>query len=79
MFFETFFGLAKDGRTNSKGLPNLLSMAVLMREYDDELRLAHPPAVVQRAVFTPLALLGRTLGYRGWYPRYTSDPMPRPR
>ena len=23
MFFETFFGLAKDGKTNSKGLPNL--------------------------------------------------------
>ena len=79
MFFETFFGLASDGRTNSKGLPNLLSMAVILREYDAEMQLARPPAVVQRAVFTPLALLGRTLGYRGWYPRYTSDPIPRPR
>jgi mannose-6-phosphate isomerase-like protein (cupin superfamily) len=79
MFFETFFGLAKDGRTNSKGLPNLLSMAVLLREYDAEMQLARPPAVVQRALLTPLALVGRTLGYRGWYPRYTSDPMPRVR
>ena len=77
MFFETFFGLAKDGRTNSKGLPNLLSMAVILREYDDEVRLARPPAVVQRVVFTPLALVGRTLGYRGWYPEYTTEPMPR--
>ena len=42
MFFETFFGLAKDGRTNSKGLPNLLSMAVILREYDAEVRLARP-------------------------------------
>ena len=40
MFFETFFGLAKDGQTNSKGLPNLLSMAVIMREYDAEMQLA---------------------------------------
>ena len=68
MFFETFFGLAKDGKTNSKGLPNLLSMAVIMREYEAEMQLASPPAVVQRALFTPLALVGRTLGYRGWYP-----------
>jgi quercetin dioxygenase-like cupin family protein len=79
MFFETFFGLARDGKTNSKGLPNLLSMAVILREYDAEMQLARPPAVVQRAVFTPLALIGRALGYRGWYPRYTSEPMPRPR
>ena len=78
MFFETFFGLAKDGQTNSKGLPNLLSMAVIMREYDAEMQLASPPAAVQRALFTPLALVGRTLGYRGWYPRYTAEPLPRP-
>ena len=77
MFFETFFGLAKDGKTNSKGLPNLLSMAVILREYRDEIRLARPPAVVQTAVFGPLAVLGRRLGYRGWYPKYTAEPMER--
>lgn len=77
MFFETFFGLAKDGKTNSKGLPNLLSMAVILREYRDEVRLARPPAVVQTAVFGPLAVLGRRLGYRGWYPKYTVEPMER--
>ena len=77
MFFETFFGLAKDGRTNSRGLPNLLSMAVILREYDDEVHLARPPVVVQRALFGPLAVLGRRLGYRGWYPEYTAKPLPR--
>jgi quercetin dioxygenase-like cupin family protein len=75
MFFETFFGLAKDGKTNSKGLPNVLSMAVALREYRDELRLARPPAAVQAVVFTPLALLGRAVGYRGWYPKYSADPL----
>jgi len=77
MFFETFFGLAKDGKTNAKGLPNPLSMAVILREYRDEVRLARPPAAVQTALFTPLGVLGRALGYRGWYPRYTADPIPR--
>ena len=77
MFFETFFGLAKDGKTNSRGLPNLLSMAVIMREYEGEVRLARPPFVVQRALFGPLALLGRSLGYRGWYPEYTAQPLER--
>jgi quercetin dioxygenase-like cupin family protein len=79
MFFETFFGLAKDGKTNSKGLPNLLSMAVILREYHDEIHLARPPVAVQGAVFAPLAVVGRRLGYRGWYPAYSSDPLTRPR
>jgi quercetin dioxygenase-like cupin family protein len=77
MFFETFFGLAQDGRTNSKGLPTLLQLAVLIREYPEEIRLARPSAGMQKALFGPLALAGRLLGYRGWYPRYTSEPVPR--
>ena len=53
-------------------------MAVILREYDQEVRLARPPAVVQRAVFGPLAVVGRRLGYRGWYPGYSAEPMQRP-
>ena len=63
----------------SKGLPNLMSMAVILREYHDELHLARPPEVVQNVVFAPLAVLGRRLGYWGWYPDYSSDPLTRPR
>jgi quercetin dioxygenase-like cupin family protein len=75
IFFETFFGLAKDGKTNKKGLPNLLRIAVAMREYEDELHLARPPLIVQKALFWPLAMLGRLLGYRGWYPQYSAEPL----
>ena len=32
--FETLFGLARDGKTNDKGMPNLLHGALLAREYD---------------------------------------------
>jgi quercetin dioxygenase-like cupin family protein len=78
IFFETFFGLGADAKTNSKGLPNPLQLAVLMREYKDELRLARPPYVVQALLFVPLALLGRLVGYRGWYQRYSPDPVQWP-
>lgn len=47
------------------------------REYRDEVILARPPAIVQDILFTPLAVVGRGLGLRGWYPRYSPQPMPR--
>jgi quercetin dioxygenase-like cupin family protein len=73
IFFETFFGLGQDGKTNRKGLPNPLQLAVLMREYEDEMRLARPPAVIQKIVSVPLAAVGRLRGYRAWYPQYSGD------
>jgi quercetin dioxygenase-like cupin family protein len=75
LFFETFFGLANDGKTNRRGMPNLLQFAAIAREFEDEVRLAKPSAAVQRVVFTPLAILARLMGYRGWYPRYSATPM----
>ena len=75
MFFETFFGLAEDGKTNARGLPNPLNMAVILREYREEIRLAQPSAALQTVLFAPLAVLGRALGYRGWYPGYTAQPI----
>lgn len=75
MFFETYFGLGRDVQTNRKGLPNPLRMAVVMREYENELCLARPALAVQRAIFTPLAMLGQLLGYRGWYSRCTAAPL----
>lgn len=70
-FFETFFGLAADGKVGRRGMPNPLQTAVLAREYRQEMRLA-PPA---QWVLGPLALLmapiGRALGYRGRYDKYS--------
>jgi len=70
-FLETFFGLASDGKTNQKGLPNPLQLAVLARAYQDEIRLARPAPVVQTLLFAPLAMAGRLMGYRSSYPRYS--------
>jgi quercetin dioxygenase-like cupin family protein len=68
-FFETFFGLAQDGKVNPKtGLPNLFQMALTLRAYRNELVLARPPRLVQTLLFGLLAPIGRLLGYKAEYP-----------
>jgi quercetin dioxygenase-like cupin family protein len=69
--FETIFGLVRDGKINEKGVPNLLRVAVLMREYQDESRLTQLPFAVQKLLFGLLAPIGGLLGYRGRYPEYS--------
>jgi quercetin dioxygenase-like cupin family protein len=64
------FGLAQDGRVNARGMPNLLQLAVLAREFDDVMRFTSPPRWVQRLLFGVLAPVARLLGYRGSYPEY---------
>jgi len=61
-FFETVWGLARDGKTNDKGVPNLLRFALIAREYDDEYRPAHPGR--PEDPFGILAPVGKLLGYR---------------
>lgn len=62
--FRKLYRLAQDGRTNARGVPNLLQVAVISKAYPDEIRFVRPPAPVQRIVFGLLAPLGRMLGYR---------------
>ncbi len=72
-FLETAFGLARDGKTNAHGMPNLLQAAVIMQEYSDEVHLAAPPLAVQKVLFGILAPIGRLLGYRARYPQYSGE------
>jgi quercetin dioxygenase-like cupin family protein len=71
--FQNLFGLAQDGKTNTKGMPNLLQGAILLREFEDVLHFTNPPRVVQRVLFGPLATIARVLGYKGSYPKYTDS------
>ena len=66
----TLFGLANDGRTNDKGLPNPLQLALIGREFDDVIVFTKPPRAVQKVAFGVLGGLGRMRGYRGVYPEY---------
>jgi mannose-6-phosphate isomerase-like protein (cupin superfamily) len=61
---ETMFALASEGKTNRKGMPNPLRLAVIARAHFDTVRLPFPPAFVQRAGLAIGALFGRLLGYR---------------
>lgn len=73
-FFETFFGLARDGKTNAKakGVPGLLQVAVLFRDLGDSCpQPVKPPPGVQRGLFTGLAPIGRLAGRQAVYPKYS--------
>jgi mannose-6-phosphate isomerase-like protein (cupin superfamily) len=61
---ETMFTLAAEGKTNRKGLPNPLRLAVIAKAHFDTVRLPFPPASLQRAVLAVGAPLGRLLGYQ---------------
>jgi quercetin dioxygenase-like cupin family protein len=64
------FGLAQDGKTNQKGMPNLLQAAIFAREFSDVLYFIKPPLLVQRLLFGSLTTIALLFGYKGSYPKY---------
>ena len=64
---ETMYGLAADGKTNRKGMPNAVRLAVIAREHFDDVRLPFPPAWMQRFGLALGAPVGRALGYGATY------------
>jgi quercetin dioxygenase-like cupin family protein len=64
---ETMFGLAADDKTNRKGMPNPLRLAVIANAHFDTVRLPFPPAVVQRVALAMGAPVGRLFGYGATY------------
>ena len=57
--FETTVRLAHEGRTNKKGMPKPLDLALFVEEFKDEVKAPFPPAPVVRALMTPLRALAR--------------------
>jgi quercetin dioxygenase-like cupin family protein len=70
IFFETHFGLSRDGKLSEEGDMKLLQGAVLIQEVGDFIRPASPPLWMQDVLFAPLAALGRMRGYKARYPEY---------
>ena len=66
----TVLGLAREGKVNAKGLPNLLQLSVLIAPTMPSAYLAGPPAWLQRVLFTSLAGVARALGYRQYYEKF---------
>ncbi len=68
-YWETVFGLAQDGKVQANGLPNLLQLAVvapLADSYDPR-----TPVAVTKGLVTVLGGIGRLLGYKARYPKYS--------
>ena len=68
---ETMFALAADGKTNRKGMPNLLRLAVIANAHFDTVRLPFPPSWLQKAGLVLGAPVGRLLGFQ---PTYAGEP-----
>jgi quercetin dioxygenase-like cupin family protein len=66
---ETFYGLARLGHVNAKGMPPPLQLALVGQEFKDVIVFRKPPPAVQRVLFGVLAPIARWLGYRATYPQ----------
>jgi quercetin dioxygenase-like cupin family protein len=70
----TMYGLARDRKTDAKGLPRPLQLAVTARAYSDVMVVSKPPPWAQRLLFAMLAPLGAARGLEPSYPQYLDDP-----
>jgi quercetin dioxygenase-like cupin family protein len=67
---ETASGLASDGKVNENGMPPLLQTALMVNRFSKVFRIAKPPFIVQRILFTILTPFAYLAGYRPSYKQY---------
>ena len=67
-FFETYCGLAAEGRSDEKGQPPLLQVAASLPFWG--MYLAGPPILAQRLLMAVLRPVARLRGYRSRYERF---------
>jgi len=65
--FESFFILAKEGKLNKSGTPNIFRTALLLLNFEKEIRLASPNWKVLKVFLKVLAPIARLLGYKSYY------------
>ncbi len=69
-FLETAFGLAADGKTNEASTPGILQAVLLLNNFTDTYRLASPPFLLQKILFTLLTPIALLCGFRATYQKY---------
>ena len=67
----TMYSLAADGKTNRKGMPNPLRLAVIANNHFDDVRLPLVPQSLQKLALAMGAPVGKALGFTATY-----DPLP---
>ena len=73
LWMLTLYGLAYDGLTDDRGVPNLLQAAITSREFDDVIRIAHPLGWMRRMFNRVLAPVAQALGYLAYYEEYSAE------
>jgi quercetin dioxygenase-like cupin family protein len=69
-FLRNMIGLAQDGKTDAKGVPNLLQLSLITSEFEDVIQLATPAPMVRRILFPLLRPIARLRGYKSSYRQY---------
>ncbi len=73
--FRALFELAERGKLDERGMPSLLTLALLGPQFADEIRATSPPWPIQRAAFILLAPLARLRGHSAWLRMATPSAM----
>lgn len=69
-FLEQFFGLSNDDKTKPDGTPAFLQLMAMANTY--EIYVAGPPLWLQKAMGFVLGGIGRLIGYKKFYPKYST-------
>jgi mannose-6-phosphate isomerase-like protein (cupin superfamily) len=64
---QTSVNLAEEGRTNSKGMPKPLDLALFVHEFKEEVTGPFLPGWLQRMMLAPLAWIARKRGHGARY------------
>ena len=76
--FETTVALAREGRTDKRGMPKPFDLALFMSAFEAEVRAPLAPAALIRALMVPLAWVARNKGLDTRYRRpAVRGPQPR--
>ncbi|MEO8272938.1 MAG: cupin domain-containing protein [Chloroflexota bacterium] len=75
--FETYFGLAGDGKVGKGGLRNTLHLLVLARTYRREMQVPPPGQRLVGPLSTLVAPIAGAFGYRARYDRYSGPSSKR--
>jgi len=69
-FLENGIGIANKNKTNDKGMPGLLQVALLANRFSHVYRVAKPPYAVQKFLFTVLTPFSYLAGYSSCYKEF---------
>ena len=70
LMIQSLYGLANDGKSDARGVPRLLPLALFATEFRREGEFIRPPRFVQRILFRALTPLARARGYKAIDPDY---------